>query len=77
MLLQLLRKEIILGYLIFFLRKITAHIDHLHTILEGRLNILDVVCSCDEEHIRKIIIYIQIVIMECSILLWVKRFKKC
>ena len=76
MLLQLLRHKIVLGDFQFFLCKITAYIDHLHTVLEGRLDGLDIIGRRDEKHIRQIIIYIQIIIMECSILLRIKRFQK-
>ena len=77
MLRKLLRHEIVLCDLILFLCKITAHIDHLHTVLKCRLDRLDIVCSSDEEHIRQIIVDIQIVIVECCILLRIKRFEQC
>ena len=76
MLLDLLRHKIILRDLILLLSEITAHIDHLHTVLEGRLDSVDAVCSRDEHHVRQIVIYVEIVVMEGCILLRIKSFKE-
>ena len=61
----------------FFLCQIAAYIDHLHTVLQGRLDGLDIVGSGDEHDIRQIIIYVEIIVMERRILLRIKRFQKC
>ena len=77
MLLRLFRYEIVLGDLILLLSKISAHIDHLHTVLESRLDVLDVVRSSDKQYIRQIVVDIEVVIVECRILLRIKSLKKC
>ena len=77
MFLKLLRHKMTLCDLKLLLSKIAAHIDHLHTVLKSRLDILYIVCRSDEEDIRQIVVDIQIIIMESSILLRIKRFKKC
>ena len=76
-LLHLLRHEVVLRDLILFLCKITADIDHLHTVLQSRLDSVDVVGRRDEKDVRQVVIYIEIIIVERCILLRIKRFKKC
>ena len=76
MLLKLLRYKISLCNLQFFLCEITAHVYHFHTVLQCRLDAVDIVGCRDEEYVGQVVIDVQVVIMECCILLWVKRFKK-
>ena len=76
MLSELLRHKIVLCNLHLLLSKVTAHIDHLHTVLESRLDCLDIVCCSNEEHIREIVIHIKIVIVESDILLRIECLEK-
>ena len=76
MLFKLLRHEVPLCNLKLLLREISRNIDHLHTVLKCRMDVLDVVGCCYEQYVREIIINIKIVIVERCILLWIKRFKK-
>ena len=75
-LLYLLRNQIVLCYLILLFRQITAHIDHLHTVLESRLDGIDAVRCRNEKYIRQIIVNIKIIIVESRILLRIKSFKE-
>ena len=77
MLVQLLRYQIVLRNLHLLLSKVSAYIDHLHTVLESRLDVIDVIGSRDEEDVRQIVIYIEIVVMECRILLRIEGLKQC
>ena len=76
MLLDLLRHEIVLRDLDLLLCEVSADIDHLHTVLEGRLNAVYIVRRGDKQDVRKIVIDIEVVIMEGRILLRIKGFKE-
>ena len=72
----LLRKEISLRDLHLLLSKITADVYHLHTVPEGRLDGLYIVCSRDEQHIRKVVVDIQIIVVESGVLLRIESLEK-
>ena len=77
MLPYLLRDKIMPCDLHLLFSKIAAHIDHLHPVLQRRLDGVDVVGCSDEKHIRKIVIDIEIIVVESRILLRIKSFKQC
>ena len=72
MLPYLLRDKIMPCDLHLLFSKIAAHIDHLHPVLQRRLDGVDVVGCSDEKHIRKIVIDIEIIVVESRILLRIK-----
>ena len=66
-----------LGNLEFLFCEISGDIDHLHPVLESRLNVVDIVGRRDEKDIRKIVVNVKIVIMESCILFRIKDFQQC
>ena len=74
--LALLLNKVILGNEVFLLCKVTAYRNHLHSVLKGRGDIANVVGCCYEEHLGEVVIHIKVVVVEGSVLFWVKCFKK-
>ena len=73
---DLLRHKVILCDLHLLFCKVTAHIDHLHTVLQSRLDGVDAVGCRDEENIRQIIVNVKIIIVERCVLLRIKSLKQ-
>ena len=76
MLTDLLRHKVILCDLHLLFCKVTAHIDHLHTVLQSRLDGVDAVGCRDEENIRQVVVNVKIVIVERCVLLRIKGLKQ-
>ena len=76
MLLEFLRDEEFLGDFHLFLSKISGNIDKFHSVEQGRLDGRNVIGSGYEQHVRQVVIDVQIVIVECDILLRVKYFEE-
>ena len=77
MLLQLSRYEVVLGYRRLLLRKVSAHLYHLHPVPECRLDGGRGVGRRDEQHVGEVVVYVQIVVMERGVLLRVERLQQC
>ena len=71
--LLLLRDEVALGNLNLLFRDISAHLDHLHTVEQRARNGIQIVGCGDKEHLAQIIVHIQVVIVECRVLLRIEH----
>ena len=58
------------------LHDITTHLDQLHTVQQRLGNCVQIIGSCDKHNFAQIIIYIQIIIMECIVLLRIQHLKQ-
>ena len=76
-LLQFFREKEFPGDFHLLLGKVTCDIDQLHPVQKGRLDSGNVIRRGDEQHVRQVIVHIQIVIVERHILLRVKYFEQC
>ena len=76
MCLALLCNKVLLGNLNLILKDISRDVYQLHTVTQGRVNCANVVCCRDKEHLRKVVLNIEIVVVECCVLLWVKHLKQ-
>ena len=75
-LLQLLGDEIVLRDLQFLLGQVAGHVDHLHAVLQGRLDGGDAVRRGDEQDVRQVIVDVQVVVVEGAVLLRVQGFQQ-
>ena len=77
MLLQLARYQVVLGYAHLFLCKISAHRYHLHPVSQGGLDGGGVVGSGDEQHMRQVVVDVEVVVVEGGVLFRVECFQQC
>lgn len=64
------------GNLNLFFRDIAAYLNQLHTVQQRSGDGIQIIGSSDEHHFGQIIVHIQKVIMECSILFRVEHFEE-
>ena len=76
MCLALLAHKVLLGNMYLVLKDIARDVNHLHTITQSRRNVRDIVCRSDEQHLRKVVLRVEVVIVECSVLLRVENLQK-
>ena len=74
---QLLRYEVLLRDFHLLLSQVAAYVYDLHTVQQCRLYRIDAVSCRDEEDVRKVVVQIQIVIVEGAVLLRVESLEKC
>ena len=74
--LQLAWHEMSLGYLHFLLDDVSAHLDELHTVEQRTWNTADIVGCSYEEHLRQIVVSIEIIVVEGIVLFWVEHFEQ-
>ena len=74
--LQFLRNQMAAGNLNLFFRDIAAYLNQLHTVQQRSGDGIQIIGSSDEHHFGQIIVHIQKVIMECSILFRVEHFEE-
>ena len=74
--LQLAWHQVSLGYLHFLLDDVSAHFDELHTVEQRTWNTADIVGSSNEEHLRQIVVSIEIIVVEGIVLFWVEHFEQ-
>ena len=63
------RDEVALGYLNFLLRDVAAQLYNFHTIEQGLGDGAQIIGRSNEEHLREVVVHIEIVVVEGSILL--------
>ena len=73
----LLRNDVTLGDLQLLRFGVARDLDDLHTITERVRNRVQLVCRCNEEHLREIKLHLQIVVLEGCVLLGIEHFEKC
>ena len=73
--LQLTWDEVPLGNLNLLLRDVAAYLDDFHTVEQRLRNGAEVVGRCDEEHFREVVVNVEVVVVECRVLLGVEHFK--
>ena len=76
MLLNLLRNEVVLCDFHLLFGKISAHRNHLHTVAQRRLDSRRRVRRRDEEHVREIVVDVEVVVVESSVLLGIEHLKQ-
>ena len=74
--LQLFRHEVTLGDLHLLFGKIAGDIDQFHPVEQGGLDRGDVVRRGDEQHVREVVVNVQIIVVELNVLLRIKHFQK-
>ena len=72
----LLRNDVTLGDLQLLRFGVARDLDDLHTITERVRNRVQLVCRCNEEHLREIKLHLQIVVLEGCVLLGIEHFKQ-
>ena len=76
MFLQLLGNQIVLRDLELLFGQIAGHVDHLHAVLQGRLDGGDAVRRRDEQDVRQIIVDVQIIVVEGAVLLRIQGLEQ-
>ena len=76
MLLQLLGNEEFLGDFHLLLSQVASDIDKLHSVQQSRLDGRNIIGSSYEQNMGQVIVEIQIVVMERSVLLRVQNLKQ-
>ena len=76
MLLELLRHKELLGDLDLLLCQVTGHIDKLHPVEQSRLDAVYSIGRCYEHYVRKVVIDIEVVVVESRVLLRVEDLEK-
>ena len=76
MLLALFGEKEMLGDLQLLFGEITGDVYHLHTVQQGRLYRRNAVGGSDEQHLGEVIVQIQVVIVESSVLLGIEGFQQ-
>ncbi len=71
-----LRHQVALGYLYLLLGDVAAYLDELHSVEQRTWNDADVVGGGNEEHLREIVVHIEIIVVEGVVLLWVEYFEQ-
>ena len=55
---------------------ISRDFDELHTVTQGLRDGRDIVCRSDEEHLRQVIVDVEVIVVEGRILLWIEDLKQ-
>ena len=74
--LLLLGNQVALGNLVLLFRDIAAHLNHLHTVQQRTGDSSQIVGSRNKHHLRQVVVHVQIVVVEGTVLLWVKHFEQ-
>ena len=74
---QLLRKQMPFRNLYLLLCDISAYLNNLHPVKQWSWNGAYVVGGGYEQHFGKVVVNVQIVVVECVVLFRVKYFKQC
>ena len=74
--LLLLGNQVALGNLVLLFRDIAAHLNHLHTVQQRTGNRSQIIGCCYEHYLRQVVVHVQIVVVEGTVLLWVKHFEQ-
>ena len=69
--------EMSLSNLILLFCGIACKFNKFHTVEERAGESAEVVCRTYEEHIREVEVDVEVVVVECGVLLWVENFKEC
>ena len=56
---------------------VARNVNHLHTVAQRRIDVADVVGRGDEKHFRKVVLRIEVVVVECRILFRIEHFEQC
>ena len=73
---ELLGNQVLMGDLEFFLGQVSAYVDHFHTVLQGRLDAANPVGGGDEQNVREVVVHVQVVVVEGTVLLRIQGFEK-
>ena len=74
---NLARNEVAFGYLYLLFGDVSAHFNQLHTV-EQRLRYAAEVVGCSyEEHLREVVVNVEIVVVEGVVLFGVEHFEQC
>ena len=74
--LELLRDQMLAGDLDLVFENVSRYVDHLHTVPQGRIDISDVVGRSDEQHLRQVVLGIEVVVVEGRVLLRIEHFEQ-
>ena len=77
MCLALLGDKVLLGNLNLILEDISRDIYQLHTVTQGRVDSRNIVCRSDKEHLRQVVLHVEVVVVEGGFLLRVEHLKQC
>ncbi len=75
--LQLTGNKVAFGYLNLLLGDVSRHLDDLHTVEQRARNGVEVVGSGNEERLGEVVVYVEEVVVEGRVLLWVEHFEQC
>ncbi len=59
----------------FFFHRITAQVNNLEPVAQCRLNILNIIGSCNEQHFTQIIFQFKIIIIKGIVLFRIQHFQ--
>ena len=76
MLLALLGQQEVLGYLQFLFSEVAGNVDYLHTVQQGGLHGRNTVGGGNEEYLREVVVQIEVVVVESSILFGIESLEK-
>ena len=76
MILTLLRQDVALCDLHLLRLGVSRNLDDLHTVAQRRRNRVELIRGGNEEHLRKIELYFEVVVLEGCVLLRVEHFEK-
>ncbi len=74
--LELLRYQVTPGNLYLLLRDITRNLHQLHAVTQRGRDGVERVCRRDEQHVREVIVAVEIVVVELRVLLRVEHLEK-
>ena len=77
MILALLWQDVALCDLHLLRLGVSRNLDDLHAVAQRRRNGVELIRGGNEEHLRKVELYFQVVVLEGCVLLRVEHFKKC
>ena len=73
---QLAWHEVAFGYFYLLLGNVSSHLYHLHAVAQGGGDGANIVGGGNEQYLREVIVYIEVVVMEGFVLLRVEHLKQ-
>ena len=65
------------GYFHFFFLSVTAHFDEFHAVEQGTRNAVQVIGRSHKQDFRQIKIYIEVIVVKCTVLFGIEHFEQC
>ena len=75
--LALFGQQVVQGDLDLVFEDVARDVDHLHAVAQRRIDIADVVGRGDEEHLREVVLRIEVVVVERGVLFGIEYFEQC